>query len=150
MTKVKLLIIVNIILLLSNVLLMWLVWERGKPEKKGEGPRREIIARLMFDKEQERQYDVLVSQHRSLIHQKEEEIRYLKKSLYQTLVNDTGSRDSLIQIIANQQKEVEYINLSHFTDIGVLCRPEQQAAYKKLVSDLSTLFMHKGPPPSRP
>lgn len=150
MSKVKLLVLVCSILLFSNVVLMWQLWKHNKPERRGEGPRREIIARLKFDEKQVLQYDVLVSQHRSLMRQKEEEIRSLKKSLYQTLSGDTSSRDSLIQLIANQQKAVEQINLSHFADIGTLCRPEQQADYQKLVSDLSELFMHKGPPPPKP
>lgn len=150
MTKVKLFVIISTILLLSNILLMWQLWKNSKPERRGEGPRREIITRLNLDEKQVMQYNVLVNEHRSLMRQKEEEIRSLKKSLYQTLSGDTSSRDSLIQLIANQQKEVEQINLSHFADIGTLCRPEQRADYQKLVSDLSELFMHKGPPPPKP
>lgn len=149
MSKLKLFVIISSILLLSNVVLMWQLWKNNKPDRKGEGPRLEIIARLKFDEKQVRNYDVLVNQHRSLMRQKEKEIRSLKKSLYQTLSVDTGSRDSLIQLITNQQKEVERINLSHFADIGTLCRPEQQADYQKLVSDLSELFTHKRPPPQK-
>ncbi|MES2479844.1 MAG: hypothetical protein V4561_12215 [Bacteroidota bacterium] len=149
MSKIKLLIIICTILLLSNVLLMWQLWERNKPRERGEGPRLEIISRLKLDEKQVKQYDVLVQEHRSQMRQKEEEIRELKKSLYQTLLGDTTSRYSLIQQIAEQQKEVENINLRHFADIGKVCRLEQQVSYKKLVSDLSELFMHRKPPPPR-
>lgn len=128
---------------------MWQLWKGNKPREAGEGPRLEIIARLNMDEKQVKQYDILVQEHRSLMRQKEEEIRGLKKSLYQTLLGDTASRDSLIQQIAWQQKEVEHINLGHFADIGKICRPEQGDAYKKLVSDLSELFMHRKPPPPR-
>jgi hypothetical protein len=128
---------------------MWQLWKSTKPRERGEGPRLEIIDRLRLDEKQVKQYDVLVQEHRSMMRQKEEEIRGLKKSLYLTLLGDTASRDSLIQQIAWQQKEVEHINLSHFADIGKICRPEQQASYKKLVSDLSELFMHRKPPPPR-
>ncbi len=128
---------------------MWQLWECNKPRERGEGPRLEIISRLKLDEKQVKQYDVLVQEHRSQMRQKEEEIRELKKSLYQTLLGDTTSRYSLIQQIAEQQKEVENINLRHFADIGKICRLEQQASYKKLVSDLSELFMHRKPPPPR-
>lgn len=118
----------------------------NKPGKRGEGPRMEIIARLNFDDKQVEQYDIHVHQHRSQMNMKEDEIRSLKKALYKTLLSDSSSRDSLIQLIANQQKDVEQINLQHFSDIGKLCRPDQQERYKLLVSDLSELFMHKKPP----
>ena len=147
MSKLRLLVVVCIILLLSNVLLMWQLWESNKPRERGEGPRLEIIARLRLDEKQVKQYDFLVQEHRSLMRQKEGEIRELKKVLYQTLLGDSTSRDSLIQQIAGQQKEVENINLRHFADIGKICRPEQQASYKTLVSDLSELFMHRKLPP---
>lgn len=146
MSKIKLLSLVSLFLLLCNVMLIWQIFN-NKPGKRGEGPRMEIIARLNFDDKQVQQYDVLVHQHRSQMNMKEDEIRSLKKALYQTLLRDSASRDSLIQRLADQQKTVEQINLDHFSDIGKLCRPDQQARYKLLVDDLSELFMHKRPPP---
>lgn len=148
MSKIKLLSLVSLFLLLCNVMLIWQMFN-NKPGKRGEGPRMEIIARLNFDDKQVEQYDILVHHHRSQMNMKEDEIRSLKKALYQTLLKDSASRDSLIQRLAEQQKEVEHINLSHFSDIGKLCHPDQQDRYKQLVGDLSELFMHKKPPPHR-
>lgn len=145
MSKIKLLSFVSLFLLLCNVMLIWQIFN-NKPGKRGEGPRREIIARLNFDDKQVQQYDILVNQHRSQMKMKEDEIRSLKKALYQTLLSDSSSRDSLILLIADQQKAVEHINLEHFSHIGKLCRPDQQNRYKLLVDDLSELFMHKKHP----
>lgn len=150
MSKLKLLGIITVVLFLCNVTLMWQVWKGNKmPERRGEGPRLEIIARLRLDDAQIKEYDILVGEHRSMMRQKEEEIRILKKAVYLTLISDSSSRDSLIQCIANQQKEVEHINLDHFADIGKLCHLDQKEDYNKLVADLSELFMHKKPPPGR-
>ena len=148
MSKTTLLGVIISVLLLCNIGLMWKLWDGKKfGPQGGEGPRLQIISRLDFDTRQIEEYDVLVHQHRSLMRQEEDKIRSLKKSLYQTLIKDFSSRDSLIMLIANEQKEVERINLSHFADIGKLCRPDQQVKYAKLVSDLSELFMHRKPPP---
>ncbi len=148
MSKLKLLSLVCIILLLCNLVLAWQLFTH-QPGKKGEGPRMEIIERLRFDQNQVEQYDILVHQHRSQMNEQEAAIRKLKKALYQTLLTDSSSRDSLIRLIAEQQKTVEQINLQHFADIGRLCRPDQQDRYRLLVDDLSELFMHKKPPPRR-
>ncbi|MFA6150574.1 MAG: hypothetical protein WC716_04575 [Chitinophagaceae bacterium] len=148
MSKIKLLSLIALILLLCNLVLIWQMFN-NESGKRGEGPRMEIIARLNFDDKQVEQYDILVHQHHSQINMKEDEIRSLKKALYQTLLSDSSSRDSLILLIADQQKDVEHINLQHFADIGRLCRPDQKDRYKVLVGDLSELFMHKKPPPRR-
>lgn len=144
MSKIKLLTIAIVLLLLCNIMLLW---QNNKEHQKGEGPRQEIITQLNLDEQQITKYDFLIKQHRHQIHKKEEEIRQLKKALYQSLVDSSLKRDSLLESISEQQRAVELINLQHFEEIGRLCRPEQQANYKALVQDLSDLFMHKKPPP---
>jgi Spy/CpxP family protein refolding chaperone len=147
MSKVKILSITVALLFICNVALLWQQWQGNKPQHRGEGPRREIIARLKLDDKQVMKYDVLVNEHRHQMREKEEEMRQLKKALYQTLLSDNNQRAAIIQAIGQQQQLVEEINLQHFEDIGQLCQPEQQADYIALVADLSDLFMHKRPPP---
>jgi periplasmic protein CpxP/Spy len=153
MSKVTLLSAVAVILLLCNIGLMGLYWKKSNGTPGGEkdgGPRKEIIHRLNFNREQVIQYDEMIRAHRSLMHQKDEQMRLLKKALYNTLNGGEAietSQDSIIARIGETQQEIEHINLAHFADIGSLCRPDQQSSYKALVSDLSSLFMHRRPPP---
>lgn len=147
MNKTKVLIITVVLMFLSNLFLMYWVWNGNhRPPHKEEGPRNEIIERLQLDAEQVKKYDVLIQDHRHQIRTKDEEIGLLKKELYSTLNSNNANRDSLIELLANKQKEVENINLKHFEAIGTLCRPEQQSAYKDLVLSLSELFAHKRRP----
>lgn len=147
MSKTKLLSIVIVLLLTCNLVLLCQQWQNNKETQKGEGPRKEIIARLNLDEGQIQQYNVLIQQHRHKIREKEEEIRQLKKALYQTLIHEGSKRDSILGSLSEEQRAVELINLQHFEEIGRLCRPEQQGDYRALVTDLSDLFMHKKPPP---
>lgn len=147
MSKVNILGIAVALLFICNVALLCQQRNGNNPQHRGEGPRKEIIERLKLDEKQVEEYDVLVHEHRQQIREKEEEMRQLKKALYQTLLTDSSQRATIIITIGREQQAVEKINLQHFADIGQLCRPEQQADYKALVADLSDLFMHKKPPP---
>ncbi|MDI9320417.1 MAG: hypothetical protein QM530_08100 [Phycisphaerales bacterium] len=147
MNKIKVLIISVVLMFLSNLFLMYWVWNSShRPPHRSAGPRNEIIQQLRLDAEQVKKYDVLIQDHRLQIRTKDEEIGLLKKELYSTLNGGNEKNDSLIQLLADKQKEVEKINLKHFEDIGKLCRPEQQSAYKDLVVSLSDLFGHKRRP----
>lgn len=147
MNKTKALIVIVVLMFLSNLFLMYWVWNSNhRPHNKEEGPRNEIIERLHLDAEQVKKYDVLIQNHRHQIRTKDDEIGLLKKELYSTLNGGNEKSDSLIQLLADKQKEVEKINLKHFEDIGKLCKPEQMPAYKDLVVSLSDLFGHKRRP----
>ncbi|MGC4058850.1 MAG: hypothetical protein QM743_12135 [Chitinophagaceae bacterium] len=99
-----------------------------------------------MDEAQVDHYEALIRQHRSAVIAIDKETAELKRTLYQSLLVPTN-RDSLINVIGEQQKKIERVNLAHFEDIKALCRPEQQERFKELVQELDQLFNH---PPAGP
>ena len=153
MSKVKLLSGITLLMLLCNIILMYAVWARnGQPHPPpgagGEGPRNEIIERLKFDDAQVKRYNEYIHEHRTAMNGLDEKMHLLKQELYTTLLsnNTAAKQDSLINLIANTQKEAEHVNLEHFQKIGSICTPAQKPAYEALVTELSDLFMPKRGP----
>lgn len=159
MKKQNLLLLTLFVLLLCNAFLVWRSFNspqipstdghhQGPPPGEG-GPRRAIIRKLHFDEQQVQAYEDLIRAHRASLHEINRETIALKKELYQSLLRPVNS-DSLIDLISLQQRKVEKVNLNHFQAIRQLCRPDQQAYFQQLVSELGQLFNEHHPPPPRP
>lgn len=116
---------------------------------KGEGPKQIIIERLHFDATQQKEYEVLVVEHRSTTDELHEASKELHDELFSLLKSDTINQrqsDILISEIANNQKTIEDLNFEHFNAIKKLCKGEQVALFDELVDDLGRLFAPKGHP----
>jgi len=131
-------------LVVSNLFLAVFLFFRSLPPKRfaPDAPKRIIIERLHFDKNQIAQYESLIQEHRKQIRTKDEEIRKLKNELYSLLPveNNSSKKDSLITLMAEKQKDVEYIHYNHFVDIKKLCKPNQMADYNLLVKEINDIF----------
>ena len=130
MNKVKLLSIIIVGLLISNLALVCFLFFKKPPFPKQEGPRDSVIEKLHFDDSQIKEYDKMIGIHRTEILAKENEIRILKNKLYSTLKqskNDTV--DSLIQQLGKVQCEIETIHYAHFEAIKKLCHENQIQDY---------------------
>ena len=158
MQKSRLLIFVIIGLLASNLLLAGYIlsgkWHSARPaHQEGRpgmrGPRNLIIERLSFSDSQVLEYDKKIRWHRGEIEKAEARIMHLKNELYATLNGPANSavRDSLIDAIANAQREIEHIHYKHFEDIRGLCNEQQRPAFEELTSEIASLF---GRPPHKP
>lgn len=161
MSKLKLLGIAVIGLLLINLALMAFIFF-AKPLKPGsiftEGrapfpvrePKEIIIERLHFDKDQVAQYEILIQQHRKTIHETDRQIRQAKNNLYTTLSDgNTAAKDSLQNVLAQLQRQVENTHYDHFEAIKKICRPDQLHAFNELTKELARFFapQRNGPPP---
>ncbi len=148
MNKVKFLTGLVLLLLLANVCLSMLIFMNKMESRHPEGPRDEIIQKLQFDKTQVKQYDSLISIHRSGISNAQDKIRNLKNKLYSSLKTNAiqNDSDSLIAAINNIQRDIEYIHLHHFRDIQRLCTPEQQPYFDALTTEIARLFAPLPPP----
>lgn len=158
MSKTSLLTVAAIGLLLVNLgMLCFLLFHKpfpplhSRPDSPGEGPKKIIAQRLHFDQQQTAQYEKLVEQHLSAIRNLENNIRDAKNDLYTSLQSgpDT-SKDSLINRIADLQKQVETVHYNHFIQIRHLCKPDQLPLFNSLTSDLAKFFAPHGdrmPPP---
>ncbi len=151
MNKVKLLIFVIIGLLVLNIVALTFIFTR-KPimhGPAGEGPKQIIIDRLHFDESQQKKYSELVEDHRAKSRELNKNSRDLHNKLYELLKENLINKieaDSLILIIADNQKAIDNLNLDHFQKIKSICNTNQMELYNKLVDDLTHLF---SPPPPK-
>jgi periplasmic protein CpxP/Spy len=151
MEKTKLISLLAVGLLLSNLLLVgFILYNKPKhgheyPPPHG-GPRDLIIERLHFNDSQVAQYDKLIAWHRGEIGKADDQITTLKNQLYSTLASSANSRlkDSLLGAISAVQQNIEKIHYRHFEDIRNLCTEQQKPDFEALTKDMASLF---APPP---
>lgn len=152
MNKNKLIRILAVVLLLTNIALASFIYLHRPKHHQGEGPRNIIIERLHFDRNQILKYDELIFVHRAKIKKKENEIIEIKNSLYLQLLKENNPQtiDSLQRRIGLVQAEIEKIHFDHFEDIHELCNKDQEKYYAELVKEIAKLFsMQRRPPPHK-
>ena len=150
MNKVKFLSIICILLVICNIaLISFLLINRHGPPRRHHGPRDLIIDKLHFDKNQATKYDKLIEWHRSEMDKHQNDMMYLKHSLYHQLAFDSTSstKDSLINQISLKQIEIEKTNYKHFEDIKKICNNTQLKAFDNLTNELANMFGHHNGPP---
>jgi periplasmic protein CpxP/Spy len=158
MSKIKLLTAAVAGLLLINLGLVAFLFFRKPPHPpqgrgriENEGPKKIIIEKLHFDKEQTAQYEALITEHRVSIKSLRDSISAEKNNLYQLLAgkNEAG-KDSLIIHLGSLQQQIELAHYKHFDAIKKLCRPNQLDDFNKLTKDLADYFSPRkkdAPPP---
>lgn len=150
MNKYKILVFIVAIVILMNIVLIGFLFtnnERG-PRHRVE-PKEIIIEKLHFNASQIAVYEKTIRQHQQKIHDLDDAIREQKNLLYSMLPEknaDTKKVDSIINHIAQLQKEIEHTHYNHFLEIKKICTPEQLQDYDALTEELSQLFSH----PKRP
>jgi hypothetical protein len=151
MNKVKILSIVSIALLITNIAMLTFLWMSAKHRPHPNSNKSIIIEQLGLQGNQLMQYDSLIAIHRKGIRSNQDSIRSIKKVLYSNLNNNTNTanKDSLMQQIANFQKNIELVHYQHFADIKAICTKEQLPAFAELSKQLDELFgnpsKHKKP-----
>nr|MBC7614227.1 hypothetical protein [Pseudopedobacter sp.] len=147
MTKIKFLTICVIVLLILNLGTITFLFT-GRPSRpfkiEQEGPKKIIIEKLGFNKNQIAQYQILIQKHQELIKEIQKNIKERKNELYETLSNsDTSKVAILVLKISDLQLEIEKTHYHHFQDIKALCKPSQLPKFKNLTNDLAKLFRPK-------
>ena len=149
MDKIKVLSFAVILLLLLNfgtlgfLLLTGPKHDRRPPHRM---PKEIIIDKLQLDAKQQTAYQKLIDWHRGTIDSLDHQIRVTKNKLYLQLTQktvDIKTKDSLIAILANDQKKIEETHFKHFQDIKNLCKPEQLSLFDDLSEELSRIFGRK-------
>ena len=152
MNKNKLIRILAVVLLLTNIALVAFIFFKRPKHHQGESPRNIIIERLHLDQNQIIKYDALITVHKAKIKSKEKKIVALKNTLYLQLLEENNQLlvDSMENEIGNVKTEIEKIHYSHFVDIHELCKDEQEKYYAELVKEIAQLFsIHRSPPPHK-
>jgi protein CpxP len=142
MNKFKFLKLIIIGLLVSNAVLLFML---TKEHVRKGGPKTIIIEKLHFDKEQIKNYEITIQQHRKAINNNEAALNKLRNTLFEQLKykQDTTKINSLISKIAKQQNLAEKINYNHFLKIKRLCKPSQQKYFDELTIEIANLFSSK-------
>jgi Spy/CpxP family protein refolding chaperone len=156
MNKTKLLGIAVVGLLLLNLgTLALMLFKHNGPNPQGfpppgEGPKKIIIERLSFNEDQQKQYEVIIIDHKAKMKELNRQSRELHDELYSLLMVSTIEKDkadSIIQKIADNQKELDKLNFDHFQKIKAICKNDQLEKFNGLVLDLTHLFGPKNGPP---
>ena len=120
---------------------------------RGETPRDFVIRNLKFSDEQVKQYDLLIKDHQGAMRRLREEAKEYRQALFANLKNDenTGiNTDSLAQLIANNQKQIEVVTYLHFRQVKALCTGAQKKEFDDIIDDVTKMMGghgHGGPPP---
>lgn len=149
MNKNTFYIIVIVILFLSNITMIGFILShkpKDMQDMRENNPKRIVIEKLHFDKNQAEQYEQLIDKHQKDILQKDEQIISLKNNLYKQLTEKNDDVvDSLTTEIAKVQKEIETIHYNHFLDIKSICHPNQIKDYDELAKEIERIFSKKPP-----
>ncbi len=159
MSKIKLLTIAVIALLVINTgIVGFLLMKKppmppgGSPPMGRDGPRKMIIERLHFDKEQVATYEKLIEEHQASVKLLGDSVKIAKNNLYRSLQSETFTgKDSLVNQLGALQRQIELLHYNHFTDLKKICKPGQLSKYNDLTKELAHFFSSekKGPPPPR-
>jgi periplasmic protein CpxP/Spy len=141
MKKVKVISAIAIVLLVINVFLV-VFMIRNKPYNHSQHePKRTIIQALHFDKNQVRDYEKLIQDHRKGIHKLEKQLVFAKKKLYSGMsLKNNVSNDSLITSIGNIHIQIEQHHYNHFLSVKTICKPNQLIYFNKFTRKMHQLF----------
>ena len=167
MNKDKFLILVIIILFALNLFTLGFVLFGRPPippppgppfgmEHKRDGrPDDVIINRLKLTPDQQKKFEDLKKEHRGQVENIQEQSRKLHDEYFGLLKSEqvnTSKADSLLQLIANNQKELDKVTFTHFEKIRAICDANQKVLFSQFIDEIAHSFkppMHEAPPPPR-
>lgn len=139
-----------ILLLLCNTGLILTLWLKPAMHDgpRGETPRDYVIRNLKFSDDQVKKYDALIKDHQDAMHRLRHEAMEYRQQLFANLKNEHGSSgntDSLAQLIANNQKQIEVVTYNHFAQVRTICTDAQKAEFDKIIGDVIKKMNGPGP-----
>jgi hypothetical protein len=140
------------VLLIINIVLMVLLFQRPSPPEHGKppvGPRKMMEQRMQFDANQVAKFDVLIQQHQAALKPVRDSISFHRKALAALLKSnesDLSTVNNHAQRIGNLQTQLELINHDHFLQVRGLCTTEQLPAFNNLIEEVSGIISNSPPP----
>ncbi len=142
--------LVVFLLVIFNVSMMTIMWlgRPLRPERPGNPPRpgqeqadiqKLIRDELGFDDQQIEEYLKMRREHRNQVRRLGEEIRQIKKQMFDEVLQDNPQpelSDSLLSLAQNKQAQIEKLTFQHFLDLKKLCRADQKDKLKRLMFEL--------------
>ena len=140
-------------LLVLNVLVVAGFWvsslqgNRGAGRRGGggEGPKKEIIARLQLNERQVEKYECLIASHRNGVGERERKINALRQTLFEGVGSGMDSTETMqiCKEIGSFQAEIHQIHVAHFKQIKGLCEGRQVKAFEEMVVEFNEMFGHR-------
>ncbi len=161
----KALIFLVVILLLSNIGLLFyfmMIRQPGKRPQGGPPPRGDFsVVEYMkkevgFNEEQTKSFEQLHNQNRDSLKAIGDSIRSAKNNLYKLLQQPQKPSDSVVNAalsaVSRQQAKLELTMFQHFQKVRALCTPEQQVKLDTMVTRMNNRFpwFRKGGGPRKP
>jgi protein CpxP len=139
-----------ILLVVLNLATLAMVWlgraQRSAPPQKPVEPEREqarlqqiLRDELAFNDGQIERYMSLRQKYREEVQRLNDEIRRIKKRMFDEALQDNPKpelSDSLLALTQQKQVEIERLTFRHFLDLKKLCKPEQQNMLKLIIDEL--------------
>ena len=141
----KFLVILVIILLLTNLGMLWYFTSSDKKEKEGEKMSRNerqvafMTKQLNLDSNQRDNYIALRARRDSALTPLNDSLREAKLKLVSYLKQDNVSDSQVmaaIDEIAARQKPIELAFYRHFTRVRSMCKDEQVAKYDSMLVNM--------------
>ncbi len=147
-----------ILLVACNVALVATLWlkPQRRPDRDEHRPSRArdyVIEQLRFTDEQVHRYDELILEHRHKMDSLRMASMELRKLLFNNIKNAPGgiNADSVAQLIAGNQHEIEIITYRHFAQVRAeICTEAQKPELDKIIEQVMKFMngaMRGGPPP---
>ena len=152
-----------LILVLCNIGLILTIWVKPNSPfgNKPETPRDFVIRNLKFSDDQVKRYDSLITIHRSSMDRLRKESGDYHQSLFDNLKNGNANTiyaDSISQLIANNQKQIELVTYNHFAQVRAICTDNQKVTFDQIIGNVTKMMSgnnrhrpgdKQGPPPGR-
>jgi len=155
MNKIKVLTFSVIVLVILNIsmIVFFMVIKPREFKDFRNGSRIIITEKLNFNEPQKEQFKKVIEKYIQKIKIYESQILNTKENLYLQLSQpqvNLKTRDSLISVLGDLQKQVETARFEHFKQIREICRtPEQKADFKALTLELAKKIGEPNPPPKK-
>ena len=119
-----------VVLIILNVLLICWQWFGMRPEP----PRpQDILKReLQLTEAQMKEYIELIQEHRQAAGALENEMRQLKRNLFNFSQPDS-TKEALVQKISQVQQKLDIQTYQHFKKVRVLCTEEQKLKFEEVL-----------------
>jgi hypothetical protein len=140
-------------LLVLNVLVVAGFWvsaiqgNRGAGRRGGggEGPKKEIIARLQLNERQVEKYEGYIALHRNGVGERERKINALRQTLFVGVTDgmDSAATAQICREIGSLQTEIHQLHVAHFKQIQGLCKGRQVKAFEEMVIEFNEMFEHR-------
>lgn len=149
--KNKLLIWFFVLLLLANIATLSIFWI-GRMKNDSVHNSQGIaflIGQLQFDKAQQKQFEILVIEHRKSSKELLNQIRQSKEDMFSLLKNEQiteSLKQSAIQKVGTKTEALDSVTLDHFQKVRAICNKEQKQKFYKILDQLSMIMGNQRPP----